>query len=34
MSDLDTTTPVLPETSCGSMVKIVMSLAWRNVKNG
>lgn len=34
MGDPDTTTPVLPEVSCRPMVKIVMSLAWRNVKNG
>ena len=34
MSDPDTTTPVLPEASCRPMVKIVMSLTWRNVKNG
>lgn len=34
MSDLNTTTPVLPEASCRPMVKIVMSLTWRNVQNG
>ena len=33
MSDLDITSPILPEASCRLMDKIVMSLIWRNVRN-
>ena len=34
MSDLDTTSPILPAASCELMVKIVMFCTWRNDGNG